>query len=323
MSSVRSRFSRRKSAIGRPHFWFYLFVSLAFLSLEAIGVSVPGQVRGLATDLVSPILNVAEMPIRSVRTGIERIAGVSDIYLENEALRAENQRLFRWREAALRLTAQNEQLRRIVKAPGQEVSTLATGRVVGVGGGTFERSILINVGSQHGVRQNLPVVDEQGVVGRTLHVGAISSRVLLITDLNSRIPVRLEKSGHLGILEGRNEAQLNLIYLPDDANVEEGDRVVTSGHGGVFPPDLPIGRVVLVAPGRILVSPRGLMDRLDYMKVLDYQAPPADVEKIEVDDSPRLPARNVDALPGGEVDSDTDEVDASRPATETTEEEGD
>ncbi|WP_272944962.1 rod shape-determining protein MreC [Kordiimonas gwangyangensis] len=260
-------------------------MAVVFLGLEATGQAIPRQVRAYSNDVVSPILRVLDQPIRAVQAGLERIAGVGDIYAENETLRDENDRLRQWREAAMQLARENERLRLMLKVPGREVPPAATARVIGVGGGAFERNVLISAGTSDGVRRNLPVVDETGVIGRTIQVGRWTSRVLLVTDLNSRIPVRLERTGDLAIAEGQNEAFLMLRFLPEEVVVKEGDRILTSGHGSVFPPDLPVARVSEVGEGYIRLEPLGILGKLDYVRVLDYHAVP-DEDAIAIPDVP-------------------------------------
>ncbi|WCL53548.1 rod shape-determining protein MreC [Gimibacter soli] len=245
-------------------------LSVSLLVLDASGLGIPVRIRAMASDIVAPLLDILERPIRGTQAGLERLAGVSDIYLENEKLRKENEMMREWRDAALKLTRENDELRDLLDAPGRTVPTVATGRVIGVGGGAFERNVVLNVGTGDGVALNLPVVDATGVVGRTIQVGRLSSRVLLVTDINSRIPVRLEDSGALAIIEGQNSRELRLNYVPMGTEIKVGSRVLTSGHGGIFPPDLPIGRIVEVREDAVIVEPESLLDRLDFVKVLAY-----------------------------------------------------
>ncbi len=269
----------RRSLRSRGGLWFYLGVAVFLLFLELINTPIPRQIRGVANDVVAPLLNVLERPVRFVQSGLERFAGVSDIYLENQNLRDENERLKQWREAAMQLSRENEQLRLILKVPKREVPAAATARIIGVGGGPFERSVLVNAGGSDGVRSGLPVVDENGLVGRVIHAGHWTSRVLLITDVNSRVPVRLERSGDLAIAEGQNESFLRLRFLQRDADVKIGDRVLTSGHGGVYPPDVPIARVSNIEADIIQLEPVGLLNQLDYVRIMNYQALP-DVDAV-------------------------------------------
>ncbi len=271
----------RRSGRGREAMWLYLVIAIAFLVMEFIGAKFPGQLRGYAVDIVSPVLSILERPVRAVQAGFERIVGVSDLYLENENLKNENERLEQWREAAMQLSRENDHLREILKVPEREVPVAATARVIGFGGGTFERSILLNAGTSDGVKYNQPVVDVSGLVGRIIQEGTWSSRVLLITDLNSRVPVRLERSGELGMAEGQNEEFLRLLYLPKTTQLNVGDRFLTSGHGGVFPPDIPVARVSEITPNYIYLEPLGLLGRLNYVRVMNYTPVPLEDQILE------------------------------------------
>jgi len=264
----------RRANRGRETLWFYMLVSVVLLMLEAFGAGIPKQIRAYANDFVAPILYVLERPVRAVQGGLERLAGVGDIYVENQSLRQENERLIQWREAAMQLGRENDRLRQILKVPKREVPPAATARVIGVGGGTFERSVLVGAGSSDNVVQGYPVVDENGLLGRVIHAGRWTSRVLLVTDLNSRVPVRVERTGALAIAEGQNESFLRLRFLPRGTLVQVGDRILTSGHGGAFPPDLPVARVSEVDEEYIYLEPLGFLGQLDYVRIMAYQAVP-------------------------------------------------
>ena len=256
---------------GRAGLYVYFAIALMFLLLESFKSPIPHKLRTIATDVVTPILTLLDEPIRSTQDGIERLVGVGIIFDENIRLKDENEDLRHWQNAALQLGRENERLLAILKGAGKEVPTIATGRVVGVGGGAFESSVIINVGADADIQRNWPVVNDLGLVGRIITVGKLSSRVLLLTDLNSRVPVRIARTGVLAILEGSNSDVMNLNFLSADANVQLGDRVITSGHGSMFPPDLPIGIVTSVSNLGAEVSSSAYMDRLDYLRVLAYR----------------------------------------------------
>ncbi len=276
----------RRAGRGRDAFWLYLALALALLALETFGPGVPRQIRGYANDAAAPVLSVLAGPIRAAQSGMERVAGVSDIYLENQTLRDENGKLRQWREAAQRLIQENEQLRQILKVPQREISPVATAHVIGVGGGAFERSVLINAGSSEGVAANLPVVDELGLIGRTIEVGYWTTRILLITDLNSRVPVRLERTGDVAIAVGLNEPFMHLRFLAANSGVQVGDRIITSGHGGLFPPDVPVGQITEINDDILLVRPLSALDALDFVRVMDYQPLPPEVTQPTADGQP-------------------------------------
>lgn len=280
-SGVSGRATRfRRAARGRDAFWLYMGIALALLALELFGSGMPRQIRGYANDLAAPVLSLLDEPIRATQAGLERVAGVGDIYLENQELRDENSRLRQWREAAQRLILENERLRQILKVPQREIPPIATAAVIGVGGGAFERSVLINAGSTENVDVNLPVVDELGLVGRTIEVGLLTTRVLLITDLNSRVPIRLERTGDVAIAEGLNEPFMRLRFLPVDSAPQLGDRVVTSGHGALYPPDVPVAQVTSIEDDFVQLTPLSRLGALDFVRVMDYRPLPPETDAL-------------------------------------------
>ena len=256
---------------GGAGLFLYFLVALALLLFESFNSPVPAKIRQVAADTATPILSLMDGPIRATQDGIERLVGVGIIFDQNTFLKKENEELRHWQSAALQLGRENERLLAILKGAGKEVPAIATGRVVGVGGGAYESSVIINVGKNQNVQRHWPVVNELGLVGRIISVGKLSSRVLLLTDLNSKIPVRISRSGMPGILEGRNSDVMKLNFLKPEAEVRVGDRIITSGHGSMFPPDLLIGNVTSVSELGIEVTPAAYLDRLDYLRVLAYR----------------------------------------------------
>jgi len=126
------------------------------------------------------------------------------------------------------------------------------------------------VGSRHGARSGQVVVAGEGLVGRLTEVGARSSRVLLLTDINSRVSVVMEESRARAILVGNNRNRPDLAFLKSQTGVSPGDRIVTSGIAGAFPPGLPVGVVASVDEGHIRVELFIEESRLELVRILDY-----------------------------------------------------
>ena len=278
-NQMRSKGRRSRGLVG---VYIYITIALFSLFLEYSNSGIPNQLRMIALDVARPILNVLAQPIRSIQDGVVRLAGVGDIYQTVQDLEAENRSLKEWQSIAQQLMSENSRLRAILKAPGREVPILASGYVVGVGGGAFERSIMINVGSDDKIIRNLPVTTQDGIIGRIVTVGKRSSRVLLISDINSRIPVRNVRTGALAVVSGHNDTVLSLDFLPVNADIKVGDALVTSGHGGMFPADLVVGQVTKISEFVIEVETAAMMDRLDWVRVLNYRIIPPEVNASEV-----------------------------------------
>jgi len=143
-------------------------------------------------------------------------------------------------------------------------------QVIANSGGAFVRMILINAGTEDHIARGQAAITGEGLVGRLTEVGDRAARVLLITDLNSRIPVTVERSHVNAVLAGDNSERPRLLYLPPPDGVKVGDRIVTSGEGGVFPPGLPVGVVGSLDAAGPRVEPYVELSQIGYVLVVDY-----------------------------------------------------
>ena len=247
------------------------------------------RLRAHVTDVVAPVLDALSGPIAFSASVVRQVRALASLETENRRLREDNARLLGWQAVARHLEAENEALRGMLNfKTGPEPSTVSA-RVIADTGGAFAHSLVLNAGSNDGVRKGSPVVTGEGLVGRVVSVGARSARVLLITDLNSRTPVLVESSGTRAILAGDNSDRLKLIHLPPGAYIAPGDRIVTSVHGGIFPPRLPAGVVVSVDEAGIRVQPFADRSRLEYVRVID----------AGLEEALRLPQLPVERKAGG------------------------
>jgi len=248
------------------------------LVLGAVGVIVIGRVdkvhteqaRAQVVDAVAPILDALSRPVDTVNWAITEARRIYAVHEENETLRQERARLLQWQSAARKLEVENRLLRNLLNFKSGPRASFVTARVVADSGGAFAHSVILNAGERAGVRKGQAALTGNGLIGRVSGVGSRSSRILLITDLNSRIPVAIESTRTRAILAGTNADRPRLIHLPTGAIVTKGDRVVTSGHGGAFPEGLPIGIVSSTDDGVIQVQPYVHRDRLEHVRILDY-----------------------------------------------------
>src|SRR5438132_1078198 len=132
------------------------------------------------------------------------------------------------------------------------------------------RTVMVNAGAEDGLARGQAAITGEGLVGRLTEVGSRASRILLITDLNSRIPVVIDGSHSSAVLAGDNSDRPRLVYLATPDAVKVGDRVVTSGEGGIFPPGVPVGVVTTVSSSGRRVEPYVEMSQLGYLMAVDY-----------------------------------------------------
>lgn len=248
---------------------FLIFISALLAVLGKADVLLFDHVRVVLADAFAPILQVAGEPIASVSKAIGTVENAASVYRQNQEFKLENQRLLQWQEVARRLESENAELRNLVKfAPQGAVSSVAA-QVIADSGGAFLRNVLVNVGQNEGVARGQPALTGDGLVGRVIELGDRTARILLLTDINSHIPVVVEGTHERAMLNGDNSDQPRLVYVQPKTPVKPGDRIVTSGSGGVFPPDLPVG-VVASVNGIIRVEPYADLARLEMVRIVNY-----------------------------------------------------
>ncbi len=244
--------------------------AFALLLVGKADTLLADRVRTALGDSLVPIYVVLSAPLDRIRTAVSGFAELWDIQAENARLHEENARLRQWEATALTLDAENRRLKAELHWVPDPAVAFVTARVVADAGGVYARAVLLAVGPNHFIRRGEIVLDQSGLVGRVTEVGTRTARVLLITDLNSRIPVILEPSGGHAIMTGTNGPRPRLLYWSDGAPPREGERVVTSPEADAFPANLPVGTVRFSAANVPEVQPAAQLDRLEVVRIFDY-----------------------------------------------------
>src|SRR5438270_10359528 len=253
-------------------------VSLTLLGVISAVMIVVGKadqvafqsVRNSVMDAAAPALDMLSRPAAALDAAADRLHGFIAVYRDNARLAEENERLLGWQQVALRLSAENAELRDLSKLVPEPGISLVTARVMADSGGSYARNVMVNAGRDHGVARGQAAITGEGLVGRVAEVGSRAARILLITDLNSRVPVVVDGTGQRAILAGDNSARPTLRYVDSGGTIRIGDRIGTSGQGGVFPPGLPVGVVASIDGEGARVEPYAALSRVDYLRLVDY-----------------------------------------------------
>lgn len=224
-------------------------------------------------DALAPIYALLASPLGRLHDAVANTVGVWNIRNENEQLLAQNRELRRWQTIALALDSENKQLKAELHWIPDHAPAFVTARVVADAGGAYAKAVLLSVGPHHGIHNGEIALDGRGLVGRVTEVGSRVARVLLITDLNSRIPVIMERSGAHAILVGTNGPRPRLLYWPEASPPQEGEAIVTSAVANAFPADLPVGTVYYNSDHAPEVVPAATLDRLEMVRLFDYNLP--------------------------------------------------
>ncbi len=252
--------------------------ALVLLVITAFGAMLIGkadtilveQARVWALDLATPALEAIARPVAAANRVIADLKEFASLREENARLREENARLLAWQTAARRLENENDRLRALAHFREGPEASFITARIVGDSVSAYVRGALLDLGRKAGVKRGQAVVTGEGLAGRVAEVGDNSARVLFVTDVNSRLPVLVERTRDRAILAGDNSPLLRLALLQGVSGVQRGDRIVTSGDGGSFPVGIPVGEVVQSSEGHIRVRPFADFSRLEFVRVVDY-----------------------------------------------------
>ncbi|QQG36044.1 MAG: rod shape-determining protein MreC [Micavibrio aeruginosavorus] len=248
-----------------------LFFAVAALILFTMSFASPNNMRSLRTtaaDIFAPVLAVVNYPIEQAASYVRAVTGIAELQRENTRLMQENARLREWYHAALQLKSDNESLQKLLKVQIEPQHTFITARIIADSDTAFVRSVLVMAGSDQGVDAAQAVLGGEGLLGRIVETGKRSSHVLLVTDMNARVPVFVGAGNMRAMLAGNNTDRPELIHLPPQAQVKAGDRVVTSGHGGLYPHGLPVGEVAAASDGALNVRLYADIDRTTYVRIV-------------------------------------------------------
>lgn len=255
---------------GQIHGIILLGLALALVVLNLFFPTLVQQVRVTMTDLFAPLMHAAATPASALQGVSAALANAGDIRAENTKLRAEVENLRSLHTLAQQYAEENRNLKDLLKYKDESTLSYLTTRVIGQTGGNFTDSVIVTAGKRDGVIKGMVAMNEDGVVGRVVEAGEWSSRVLLLNDFNFRLPVMLEGTQQRAILSGEGEDLPRLLFLPNDSEVKAGARIVTSGHGGLFPPYLPVGSVKDVGRHEVTVQPHARLDRLHIIRLVQY-----------------------------------------------------
>ncbi len=248
---------------------FLFLTAFVLMLVNKTDTVIIDKTSSVATDVVSSMIDVLVIPAKMLAKGYDYFRDLKQIYNDNQRLKEENQRLNVIYDRYRALEIENKLLSELLNYVIPPEMELVTGRVIAEEGDAFSHSMIAYTGDEK-VKKGQVAMAEKGVVGRVDRVGINYARVILITDINSKIPVMVEKSRVRGILSGDNTNLPKLIFIPLDAGISVGDRIVTSGVAGVFPTGLPVGRVVSVRKGEVTVKPFSNLEQLEYIKLINY-----------------------------------------------------
>ena len=262
---------RYATTLGRLILGALIVLLLGLFLLWRIDSPRVERVRMAVIDKVIPNFSWATSPLTGAMNVLRSARSYTRIYQQNQDLRRELQQMTAWKEAALQREQENARLLDLNNVRLDPKFTKITGVVLADSGSPFRQTVLLNVGQRDGIIDGWAAMDGIGLVGRIAGVGERTSRVILLGDTSSRVAVKIESNGQTALVVGDNTSKPPIEFLENSETVHPGDRVVTSGDGGVFPSGILVGQVTQTPSGRLRVRLAADMQRLEFLRVIRHQ----------------------------------------------------
>ena len=250
--AIRSAFLR-KGTQQRFSLFALIVFSIILIYVETIKTKPLDYLRSFIKDTIYRGSVIVSYPSKGFKSVFGAVENHLNLFNKNIKLKKENAQLKEQIFDPDFLIFENKQLRKLLDEQVTSSANFVSARVILDKQSPYLNSFIINSGSNKKIKNGMAVLDGKNFVGRIVDVNFFSSRVLLVTDLNSKIPVSIEPSGHQAILSGRGTKEPTLEYLPKNHTVQSGNKVYTSGKEGIFAPGIPIGEVKIDAE-KIFVS---------------------------------------------------------------------
>jgi len=244
---------------------------LVFLFVGALLLAVIGRMDNAQAKLggfFAPIGSFLSSPIESTTGGIGEVHQAFDNAKNANQLAQENKLLREWKARAEQLQVENTTLHRLLKVAPTVQHKELTARVLGSVAGPYRHQWQIAAGSRDGVQQNMVAIDSDGLVGRVMNVNSSNSTVMAVTDINSRVAVITGKSREHAVVKGVGDNYLSLFYLPDDSQLQLGEKIYTSGDSGLMPTGILVGTVTEITKTEVKVTPAITRGRLSYVGLM-------------------------------------------------------
>ena len=267
--AIRSAFLK-KGTQQRFSLFVLIILSIIFIFVETIENKPLNYLRSIIKDTIYRGSLIVSSPTKGFTYLLEEINNHINLQTKYESLLKENSELKNQISKSDFLVLENSQLRKLIDEGASSKNNVISSRVMLEMKSPYLNSFILKSGNNRGIKNGMAVLNKENFIGRIVDVNFFSSRVLLVSDLNSRIPVIIEPSGDHAILSGGGTSDSTLKYLAKNNNIKDGDKIYTSGKGGIFSPGIPIGSVKL-KDKNIFVSFFTELDQITFVNIVSRE----------------------------------------------------
>lgn len=253
-----------------------LCLALVFSSMWLSSFSpLARQVQTAALDALAPVISLTHKPVSFIKAKFEAIAMMNQNANTLDDLRRENEELKQWMQIAHMMKAENKALKKLLNVQHEDNLAFVSAKILSDNSSTYAHTILVQLEKGHNVEKGQAALVDKGLIGRVVEAGDEFARIMLLQDMNARVPVLVEETGDKAILTGTNEARPVLAYLSPYHMVKAGQKVITSGHGGALPYGIEVGETIENKDGTIGVKLYADSSNHSFIKIVDYNLKPS------------------------------------------------
>jgi rod shape-determining protein MreC len=249
---------------------FFIILSVIFLITSKINHDFSSKVSNIFITISAPIIKIVSFPINGSIDLIVNFSELATAKGENVKLREELFKLQNYYLTSLAIHQENKELRSALNFVKSKTENYKIARIIGMSHQAFDQKLLIDSGKSRDIKEGQIIAGNRGVIGRVSEVFDDKSRILLLTDSSSRIPIIASRARNRGILAGNNSGLMEILYLPKNHQIAVGDKIFTSSDGDTVPPGLLIGVVKKIDKNSVYVSGIEDINSLNIVTIIDY-----------------------------------------------------
>ena len=231
---------------------------------------IVNKVKSFSIDIITPTVAFINFPIKVTTKAVKTITEIRFLKQENLKLKEEIIRLKKWQTLAFKNQRENQAYKKLLDSTVVEINVIKTAAVISQSSKIYAKTILINAGLNHGASVDMSVINERGLVGKIISLTNNNSRVILINDQNSSVPVKTISNKFFAIIKGTADGKyLTSSFIKNDKIPKVGELLITSGNTNTFPQDILVGKVIKVSEDNFIALPYVDFENIEFVQVVD------------------------------------------------------
>ena len=228
------------------------------------------KLKSFSIDVITPVSKIVTSPISYTVNTINSINALRNIQSENIRLKEEIVRLKKWQTLALNNLTENTAYKKLLNSTSNEMNLIKTASIKIQASNIYSNTAIINAGIEDKIKKDYPVINERGLIGKILSVTDKNSKVLLINNQNSSVPVKILNKDFYAVVKGAsNGKHLVSSFIKDDTKAKVGDVLITSGNGNIYPMNILVGKIIGIKNEKIVALPYADLYNLKYVQILN------------------------------------------------------